>query len=151
MEPDSIGYVFRTYLFVNEPNFRRTAYEGLKDGRRLALITDDSLRLQILDYYENAQTQARFYAEYHYRNRQAFFEGAFMDHALVRPGAEEGEVIPVVSGPFEITSSWEEIAADNRVYNQATYMGLAADLTVEQIDLAQDANTVLRQRIRRSR
>lgn len=151
VELDSIGQVFRTYLFVNEPKVRRTAYESLKDGRRLALIRDDSLRILILDYYENAQTEMRFYADYHYRNRQAFFEGAFMDHALVRPGGEQGEVIPVAPGPFELTSSWTEIAADNRVYNQATYMGMAADLAVQYIDQAQEANVALRRSILEAR
>lgn len=144
---DSLGLAFRAYLFQNNPELRAAGYASLRASNGLGLIQPGELRTKIIAYYDRRQAGILQALGQHDLHRNSFINEVIARHALHPPGRTQGTVWPVVADPSRLTSSWQEIRADNSVYNQSMPVGAYADLALSLIDNAQEANAELRANI----
>ncbi|MFC1574899.1 hypothetical protein ACFL5A_02910 [Gemmatimonadota bacterium] len=143
---DSLGWIFRAFIFNNSLQLRASGFSSLKDGGTLRLIRNPDLRVALVRYYERTQVRLEKYHDDHDESRYALWESLY-PHILLPPGREPGSLFPIVRRPVALTSSWSEVQQDNFVINRATQVGMLASLFGGLLQGALAENLALRQEI----
>jgi len=124
--PDSIQIALTRFLIYNSYQFQSAAYRGLREGDRLNLISNDSLRTQIVDYFEESQVNVDQFLVALLQARERVIDG--MAPFVRWPLPRDRDTAWPTSGPLRLLAPWDTIRADNRLANQISAMGALASL-----------------------
>jgi hypothetical protein len=139
---DSIQHAFRETMFIGDVQLFDAAYSSLREAGRLALIRDEELRAQIVNYYERDQPSFADWASARWSARLEFFE-AIYDYVLF-PRSETPDRAWPVTGPVRLVVPWSEITRDPQVYNRISGFGASATVLRWTGDALLEGNLELR-------
>jgi len=142
---DTIGLVLRPYLFANSYQLQRAAFTSLKESDRLTLIRNDTLRVAVIQYYEEAQINADQFLTGFGDEREETLKS--LSRYIRWPEPRDSLQAWPVSGPMELMVPWDSVRRDNELYNRIASNGAIARLAQELGEDAQLANYELRQAI----
>lgn len=123
---DSIQVALTRFLHYNSYQFQSAAYRGLRDGDRLSLISNDSLRTQIVEYFEGSQVDVEQLLVALLQERDKVIDR--MAPFVRFPVPRDRDTGWPTSGPLRLMAPWDTIRSDNRLANQISVTGAVATL-----------------------
>lgn len=142
---DSLMAALRSYVIYNSYDFQNAAYSSLKESNRLAVISNNSLRADVVHYFDKRQI-----------NSEGFLEGLFeergktldlLSHHVRWPPPRDPDKAWPWAGPLRLVTSREELRSDPALPNQLAMTGALATLTLRLSEGALDTNRELRAQI----
>ncbi len=128
--PDSVGMLLREFIRGAGHNFQRSAFISLRSSDRLSLITNESLRATIIEYFDEGQPELDGGQTLELERRERLL--AAMAPHVRWPKPESPETSrPFEDGPVVVTGSWEAFRSDNTfVWSVQDLGGLSRDVRV---------------------
>jgi hypothetical protein len=123
---DSVESALRTFMFYNSYQLQTAAFTSLKQAGRLDLIQNDTLRAEIVQYFEEAQVNVDQFLTVLGENYAALWEHLAPYVRFPKPSVP-GTAWPVDGAP-RLTSAWESVTSDNLLAYRVSALGSVATL-----------------------
>jgi len=143
---DSVGLAFRAFVHFNSYQFQGSAFRSLSEAGRLSLIRDDSLRAQIVEYFEERQVNVGQFLEILLTTRGEILS-QIGPYGTMPPPLNEGTNWPLEPGGIELVDGWGPLQSDRGFRWLIAGHGAMATLTRQYGDGALRANADLRHAI----
>jgi len=139
---DSIQAALRTFMFLNSYQFRNAAFTSLKEADRLSLIRNDTLRAQVVQYFEEVQVNVDQFLTVLFAEREKTW--ALLSPYVRWPKPTDPDTAWPLSGPLMLVAPWSEVRSNNSLANAVSALGAVATLSRQIGDRAIEQNEALR-------
>jgi len=110
-QPDSVGLVLRQFIRGAGHSFQSSGFVSLRDADRLSLITNDTLRSALVEYFDEGQVELDQSVAMEQDRRDRLLAAMAKHVRWPRPRTSES-TWPFEDGPVVLTSSWDAARSD---------------------------------------
>ena len=145
---DSIFESVRPLFFIHRYQPVRSTYVSLLSSGDLALIRDEGIRSQIVEYYERRQPYMRALAEASIRRSEKFSDISYRVMLWTQSNPQATSIRDEGSGAgFKLVQPWATGSKAPEFVYEATTLGLAGAVIVRHFSIGTAENKALRSAI----